>query len=80
LDPKKADTRWLLLIDNLARTYGCLPSDVLTRADSFDIMVLDVATAYRQYQNSKENNIPLPDHMVDQDKLEKRLREARGEV
>ena len=80
LNPKGAETHWILLIDNLARTYGCLPSEALARADSFDIMVLDVANTYAEYQKSKQNNQAIPEELVNKDDLEDRLKRARGEV
>ena len=78
VDEKSAETQWILLIDALARTYGCLPSDVLNRADTFDIMVMDVSIAWQTLQNSKNNNKPVPDHMYDPEQLKERLQRARS--
>jgi hypothetical protein len=67
-----------LLIDSLARTYGCLPSEVLSKADTFDIMVMDVSMAWQTIQNSKRENKPLPQHMYNKDELQERLNKARN--
>lgn len=34
----------------LAKTYGLLPSEVLARATTYDIMVADVLTTWENYQ------------------------------
>lgn len=36
----------------LAKTYGLLPSEVVARATTFDIMVADVVTAWERYQQN----------------------------
>jgi hypothetical protein len=40
----------ILTLHNLAKEYKLLPSDALSRATTFDLYVLDVATRYQQYQ------------------------------
>ena len=68
-----------MLIDTMARTYGKLPSQVLREADSFDLMVLDVANAYYEIQHAKQNNKPIPAKYYSTEDLEKTLKRARGE-
>lgn len=80
MNPKGAETHWLLLIDNMARTYGCLPSECLQKADSFDVMVLDVANTYREYLNSKQSGKQLPKELVNEEDLVNKLKRARGEI
>jgi len=58
----------LLLLDAMAERYGCLPSEVLDRGDTFDITVFDVAITYRQYQANKQNKAPSTD-LYNQDEL-----------
>lgn len=48
------------MIDALARTYSCLPSHVLKHADTFDLMVFDVAMANMEIENAKANKKPVP--------------------
>lgn len=64
----------------MARTYGCLPSECLQKADSFDIMVLDVANTYKEYVNAKESGKPLPSKFFNEDNLVNKLKRARGEI
>jgi len=64
----------------MARTYGCLPSECLVRADSFDVMVLDVANTYKEYVKAQESGKPLPEQLLDTEELANRLKRARGEV
>ena len=41
-------------MDMLARTYGKLPSEVLSDGDTFDMLVFDVSNSYTQYQQNKQ--------------------------
>ena len=51
----------MLLLDAMAERYGCLPSEVLDRGDTFDITVFNVAITYRKYQANKQNKAPSTD-------------------
>lgn len=53
----------------MGKRYGKLPSEILREADSFDIMVMDVANTYENYQNAKQNNKDVS-KFVDQSELE----------
>ena len=44
-----------MLLDALAKRYGCLPSALLCDADSFDLMVFDVALTWEKMQQDKQN-------------------------
>lgn len=37
----------------MASQYGLLPSEVLDRATTFDLQVLDIAQSYREYLRKK---------------------------
>tara|TARA_R100001510_G_C7656880_1_gene217531 strand:- start:12039 stop:12245 length:207 start_codon:yes stop_codon:yes gene_type:complete len=43
------------MFDVMARRYSKLPSEILREADSFDMMVMDVAQTYEQYLDAKNN-------------------------
>lgn len=45
----------MITIDNLAFRYGLLPSEVLARATTFDLTVLDVSARWERYQFEKQN-------------------------
>jgi hypothetical protein len=44
----------ILTVHNLAENYKCLPSEVLARATTFDLYVLDVHTSWVKYQHEQE--------------------------
>lgn len=48
----------------MAQRYGTTPSNMLANADSFDLMVFDVATNYQVIQQAKANNKPLDQNML----------------
>lgn len=45
----------------MAQRYSVLPSNLLKNADSFDIMVYDVAVTYQRIQEDKANKSVSPD-------------------
>ena len=40
-------------IDTLGKRYGLLPSEVLRRADSFDLYIMDAALTFENYHRKK---------------------------
>ena len=46
----------LLQIDNLGKRYGLLPSEVLRKADTFDLYVLDAIMTYELLEHKKQKN------------------------
>jgi hypothetical protein len=38
------------MLDSLAHRYGCLPSEVIARANTLDLFVIDAAISYDNYQ------------------------------
>jgi len=67
------------MLDAMADRYGILPSKLLQEADTFDLMVMDVALTYRHYKESKHSQQPTDDSVYDQEDLLKKLEKARGE-
>ena len=47
------------MLDSLAKRYGTLPSVVMDKGDSFDMMVYDVAINWEGIQHAKQNKQPL---------------------
>jgi hypothetical protein len=41
------------MIDSVATRYHVLPSQVLARADTFDLWVLDIASSWQQQQQAR---------------------------
>ena len=48
----------ILTLDNLAHRYNVLPSEALSRATTFDLMVLDVSTRYAIRQRNIAEGVP----------------------
>jgi hypothetical protein len=46
----------LLSIDNLAARYHCLPSEVLVKATTFDLHILDLSTRYQNKLHAEANS------------------------
>lgn len=61
----------------MGKRYGSLPSELLKKADTFDLMIMDVALTYEQYIHDKENKSVNPG-MYDQADIEKRFKEIRN--
>lgn len=64
------------MFDVLGQRYGKLPSEVLRTADSFDLMVFDVAVSYEEYRNKKHNKGDM-NNMVDPKELEEHFKKHR---
>lgn len=43
----------LLTLDTLGERYGMLPSEVLARASTIDIFVMDAALSYHDYKSKR---------------------------
>jgi len=60
----------IMQIDGLGKRYGLLPSEVLKRADTFDLYIIDAALTYEQYQHKKAaNKGQVPTDMYTNDQL-----------
>lgn len=46
----------VLTVHNLAENYKCLPTEVMARATTFDLYVLDVHTKWVKYQHQEATN------------------------
>ena len=57
----------------MAKTYGLLPSEVLVRATTYDIMVADVLTTWENYQQN-----PTKMDNFDPEQLKKVMEKAKG--
>lgn len=65
------------MLDAMAERYGCLPSEILRRGDTFDLMTFDVAVTYREMQHAK-NNQQTSTHMYDNKELENIFENVRN--
>ena len=70
------------MIDALASRYHLLPSEVLAKADSVDIYIMDAALSYRKYMEEeelhKQGKGPKPAPVMPVDKLQEILDRVRS--
>lgn len=46
----------VMLIDTVAERYGMLPSEVMSRANTFDVFIADTAIGYRNLVQTRAMN------------------------
>lgn len=70
----------IMLIDTMAERYGLLPSEVMQRANTFDLFVTDTAIGYRNHINDRANGKTTAYNPQDytQDDLLTMLKDAHG--
>ena len=66
----------IMLIDTMADRYKMLPSEVMNRASTFDIYVMDAALSYQNYQRKKQEGKLAEE--LSTDELQEMMRKARG--
>lgn len=54
----------MIAIGHIAKTYGILPSEVILKATTYDLMITDVYTTWQNYQqNPNEVSNYSPDDL-----------------
>jgi hypothetical protein len=53
LDPEGVEMSMILSIDALGKRYSLLPSEVMEKASTFDLVVLDAAMGFQSYLQDK---------------------------
>lgn len=66
-----------VMIDALAERYGLLPSEVIARADTYDLYVMDVAMSYANHRNAKAEG-RAPDYTTEE--LQAMMEATRGKT
>lgn len=59
----------ILWIDNIGKRYGMLPSEVIGRANTFDLYIMDAALTFENYHHKKQMNngvAPVPEYTTDE--------------
>jgi hypothetical protein len=64
----------IMTIDNMGKRYGLLPSEVMNKATTFDLVILDAAIAFERDANRDPNTPPE----VPEEDLLKILEKTRG--
>jgi len=69
----------IMLIDTLSERYGILPSEVMTRANTFDVFIADTAIGYRNaVQERAMTGDKKPTQEYKQSDLQAMLERVRG--
>lgn len=55
----------VLLLDQMAQRYGLLPSEAITKATTFDMVIMDMALTFEQYQQKKSQPGYVPEVSLD---------------
>lgn len=59
----------IMQIDTLGKRYGLLPSEVLRKADTFDLYIMDAALSFENFHHKKSMNNgrdPIPEYSTDE--------------
>lgn len=51
----------VILLDQMSKRYGLLPSEAIARASTFDMVVMDMAMTYEHYQHQKSQPGYVPE-------------------
>lgn len=69
----------IVAIDAMAKRYSLLPSEILTRASTFDLVIMDAALGHENYQRDiAEGKKPVPN--MDQKSMLDMISKARNET
>lgn len=60
MDPEGVEMSMILSIDALGKRYSLLPSEVMTKASTFDLVVLDAALGYQNYIQDRADGKRAP--------------------
>lgn len=71
-----------MTVDAMGERYGLLPSEVLRRATTLDLFIVDTALGYRNSVNERAaaQRNPRPSTDYTEDELLKIMEETRGEI
>ncbi len=72
----------MLLIDAIATRYHCLPSEFLSKGDTFDVFVINVILEHQQYmaeaERAKQEGRPPPPKKLTQDEMRAMIERVRS--
>jgi hypothetical protein len=70
------------MIDALATRYHLLPSEVLVKADTLDVMVMDMSVSWHNYkiecEQAEANGKPKPAPKMSANKLQAMMAAVKG--
>ncbi len=56
----------IITLDNLGRRYGMLPSEVIVRANTFDLVIMDTAMTLERHSQEASQPGYVPDVSVEE--------------
>lgn len=69
----------MLTVDKMAQRYGLLPTEVLDRATTLDLAILDVSERYQQYITKKhQGKLTLNQPNLSQDEMKSMIAAVKG--
>lgn len=82
IDPDGKEIQMIYIIDELATRYSMLPSEIMFRANTFDIAIMDISQGYRNYIQEQANanssgQVP-PAPKLSQDQMQEMLRKVKA--
>lgn len=67
------------MVDAMAERYGMLPSEIIKKADTTDLLIFDSALTYRNYLEKKAHNKgKLPIDSYSQDQIDKMYKDFKN--
>lgn len=63
----------------MAKRYGLLPTEVLERATTFDMVILDAAVGYEQFVTDRARGVKKPPD-IPQQKLVEVMKQYKGKA
>lgn len=80
MDPEGIEMSMLLSIDALGKRYSLLPSEVMSKASTFDLVVLDAALGFEKYAQDKAEGKKEAPQLSQEDlaKMMERTRQKDG--
>lgn len=74
----------VLMLDGLGQRYSLLPSEVMQRADTLDLYVMDAALAWQRYSQeqaeAESKGLPKPAPKLSEGDMLKMMERVKNEV
>jgi hypothetical protein len=68
----------MLTLDNLAHRYHCLPSEALARANTFDLMILDLGAKWHNHQSNSADGTQSQRPKLTTEEMLEMIKKARA--
>ena len=69
MDPDGVEMSMLLSIDALGKRYSLLPSEVMSKASTFDLVVLDAALGFENHLQDQANGKKAPPKLSEKEMM-----------